>query len=676
MYPGPGCVVEFLHANRPHPAWVLEEQSGKFRVLTLGKREMKLPGARILPWSGPRYDTGLSRQEILETLANHQARREELTARVDPLEIWDLAQGELTSAQVGWFAGLLWDGPDPDRLAAMGRALLQQKTHFKFRPPEFEIHAAEKVEARLAEMEAARERDRITAQGQTFFQDLWKARSKREAPPTPLDEDVAEKLKNLLFSMMAHTGDQEGQNLWNAVRRGLPDLPCLPLLLAQAWGLVPEHHNAFLDQEGYVWGDGWARPFERDVKEQAEKFMSPDHVPEPGGYISIDSATTLDIDDAFSINTEQDGGYSLRLALACPALAWEFGSKLDLAVRDRASSLYLPEGTSHMLPEAFGLEVCSLRQGEARPALVLEFTFSPEAEVLSTDLNLTWVRVGENTSYEKAEENLRGPAPDPGLALGLDLAEKLRQRRVEKGAVVILRPDPKIVLSGEGKDLTVDMTTPPPCPRAQLLVSELMILANSAAGLWARENELPFLFRTQDITLPKDVAGVWERPEHAYQAVRLMGNTLLEATARPHACLGVPAYGPVTSPLRRYPDLLNQGQILHFIKHQRPKWEKQELEKMLPYINARVEAAGRIQRFRTKYWKLVYLKQHRDRAFESTVVEDGAFVSVSLPGEQVFIRAKREIFGEKVFAGKRFQVRLEKISPLDNEVRIAEALEA
>ena len=97
---------------------------------------------------------------------------------------------------------------------------------------------------------------------------------------------------------------------------------------------------------------------------------------------------------------------------------------------------------------------------------------------------------------------------------------------------------------------------------------------------------------------------------------------------------------------------------------------------MLPHINARVEAAGRIQRFRTKYWKLMYLKQHRDRTFEATVVEDGPFVSVSLPGEQVFIRAKREIFGEKVFPGKKFRVRLEKISPLDNEVRIAEALEA
>ncbi|MDY7001911.1 MAG: RNB domain-containing ribonuclease, partial [Thermodesulfobacteriota bacterium] len=368
MYPGPGCVVEFLHGNRPHPAWVLEEQSGKFRLLTLGKREMKLPGARILPWFGPRYETGLSRQEILETLAKHQARREELTSRVDPLEIWDLAQGELASAQVGWFAGLLWDDPDPDRLAAVGRALLEQKTHFKFRPPEFEIHAAEKVEARLAELKAARKRDRITAQGQTFFQDLWKTRSKGETPATPLDEDVEEKLKILLFSMMAHTEDREEQALWSAVRRGLPDLPCLPLLLAQAWGLVPEHHNAFLDQEGYVWGDGWTEPFERAVRTQAEKFTSQDNGPEPVHYISIDSATTLDIDDAFSITPEQDDGYSLRLALACPALAWEFGSELDLAVRERASSLYLPEGTSHMLPEALGLEVYSLRQGETRPA--------------------------------------------------------------------------------------------------------------------------------------------------------------------------------------------------------------------------------------------------------------------------------------------------------------------
>jgi exoribonuclease II len=88
--------------------------------------------------------------------------------------------------------------------------------------------------------------------------------------------------------------------------------------------------------------------------------------------VTIDSASTQDIDDGFEL-TRDENGFKLRLALACPCLGWEFGSPLDRTVLQRFSSLYLPEGTSHMLPEALGKDFFSLNEGQDRPALLITF---------------------------------------------------------------------------------------------------------------------------------------------------------------------------------------------------------------------------------------------------------------------------------------------------------------
>lgn len=674
-YPGPGCIVEFLQGNRPEVAWVLEESAGRCRLYTMHKRESRLPAARLLPWAGPRYDPAASRAVMEERLAAHDARRQELAGGVDPMAVWELAQGELDRARAEWFAGLIWDGPDADRVAAMGRALLAHKTHFKFNPPDFDVHPADKVEARLAEQDLARERERVITGGQSFFAALWEAYTRRQRPPAaPADADLAARLRDLLFAAMAERADPEAQTLWKSLTKGLPEVPYLALYLAQAWGLVGEHHNVQLEAEGYAWGDAWAAEHAADLAGMRARFEELRRPADPAPYVSVDSATTRDIDDAFWVARDGDG-YRLSLALACPALDWPFGSGLDAAVRERSSSIYLPEGTSHMLPEELGLELFSLRAGEERPGLVLDFALDAAGGVLSLAPREAWVKVAENSAYERVEAALAAGTADPGLTAAHELAERLRAGRIAAGAVVVERPDPKLVLREEDGQTVVDLEDTPENARAQLVVSEFMILGNAAVGAWARDAGLPLLYRTQDVTLPGDAAGVWSAPEEAYRVVRLAGCTLLEPEPRPHACLGVPAYSPVTSPLRRYPDLLNQAQILAWLRAGAPRWSREDLARLLPGVTARVEAASRIQRYRTRYWKLEYFRQRKDRFFTAVVVEDGPLVSATLPREQFFVRAPRALFGEKVYPGKRFQVRLGKANPLLNEVRLMEAVE-
>lgn len=677
-HPGPGCIVEYMQGNQPVPGFVIEDKSGRLKVLTHSGREAAVPTARLLPWSGPVYEGVTTRSGMEEALRRHVEERARLEGGIDALALWEMAQGEVESAAPEWFAELLAQDPSADMVAAVGRALLERKTHFKFHPPLFQVHSAEETARRMDEAERQRVLERLATAGRDFVKTLWNLPAGQK-PPSLGDAAAEERLKAILLARIRDPEDKESETVWRELRKGLPENPHLPLIVAMKWGLVPPHHNFHLDQADYAWGDAWAEPFAGDVARIAAAVTA---LPEPAeadeGYVSIDGPTTRDIDDAFRIR-RTDGGLALSIAIACPAFAWTFGGELDRAVRDRATSIYLPEGAAYMMPEALSTDLLSLSQGQVRPGLVLDFLLSEHGAVLSKDIRFAPVRVARNITYHAAEEEIAAEASGGGrgdhLALAAELALALQERRIERGAVIIQRPEPEIALSGYPEDTVVRVEDKGDTPKAQLLVSEFMILANEACALWARERGVALLHRTQDMALPRELAGIWDDPLGIYRVVKQMGPTQLEPTPRPHRALGLEAYAPSTSPLRRYPDLINAAQLFAYLGKGAPLWDADELSAMLPRLSARLDAAGQVQRFRPRYWKLLCVKQNPSRLWEAVSVEDcGALLSFAVPELQIFVRAPKELCGDKFIPGERFALRFGKTDPLLNEIRVAEAV--
>ena len=325
-----------------------------------------------------------------------------------------------------------------------------------------------------------------------------------------------------------------------------------------------------------------------------------------------------------------------------------------------------------MLPEALGTGLYSLLAGEVRPSLVMEWEFSEDGEIQGFALRKTFVRLAENTTYAAVEAALAEPDAPEHFVLGYRLACLLRQQRLERGAVIIERPEPDICLRGYPDDVQVGMGVCPSYPKSQLLVSECMILGNTAAAQYAVSHGAAMLFRTQDARLPPEIRGVHDDPPSIQRAVRELPPTLTEPDPRPHATLAAPAYAPVTSPLRRYADLINLAQLESLLRTGAPRWSRGELEARLPELSARVEAVGRVQRFRPRYWKLLFLQRHsRDRTFEGVVVDiAGSFVTLSLPDFQIYVRATRDTLGDTIYTGQRYALRLGRIDPLTNELRV------
>ncbi|MDL2210179.1 ribonuclease catalytic domain-containing protein [Desulfovibrio sp. OttesenSCG-928-O18] len=698
LFPTPGCIVETMQGNKPVLYWVLEAQNDTVRLFAHGGRESKLNVSRLLPWYGPAYPADKSRAEIEAILAERAAVREAIGKDVDILEIWELAQGEVTRAAAPWLAELAWEHPDVDQVAAMGHAALACKTHFKFSPPDFEIYDAATVERKSAEQEQTREREALASVGGEFFRALWGVHSNVRGPLNEGEfppEELLERCKRMILERLADPETQNDAELWKLLTKTLPEEPHMALHLATAWGLVKRHHNFWLDRAAYEAGERWADPFARELagiasavadaaREESETATGPGGNP----FVSIDPASTSDFDDAFSVRKNEDGTFSLALAFACPARFWSFGSELDKAVLRRSSSLYLPEGDHHMMPRETALSLFSLRQGERRPATILEMTLSAEGECLSLTPRLSWVALAANLTLPGSQAILDGPAATvevtarqigaaaPYAAMlcdARDLAEKLQQRRIAAGAVITERPDPEVTVEYDETDTaTVSVCHAPDAPSAQNVVGEFMILANTALAEWAVKADIPLVFRTQDVALPKEFAGIWTEPEDIARIVKHLPPSDLELDPRPHAGLGAALYAPLTSSIRRYTDLINTAQVSAFLQTGAPRISRDELAALLPLVSSFSDRVSQVQRFRPRYWKLLFYKQMGDRMWWDAVVteENDAFAVLSLPLTQIAVRARRKTMGEKVYPGLRLKVRLGKIDPLRNEIRV------
>lgn len=678
-YVAPGNIVEFMHGNQPQLAFVMEEQAGKLKLYTITKREAKMPAARVLPWVGPQYSASASRQEMLDYMLAHQEKRGELQAGLDTMEIWELAQGELEKAPLKWFAGLLWEEPDADQISALGRAMIAAKTHFKFQPPEFTIYTKEKVELRLQQQAEEKAHEEIMSVGQELFKKIWNARESgsriRPDQIPDMSDEIKEGLKSFLMDRISGLNEEKSNKMWSALRKGLPDHPHLPLLLAQGWGIVPLHHNYLLNEAEYVPDDSWAEEHSAEIERLVKAVETNAGDPCPLPMRSIDSATTKDIDDAFNLRKRDDGGYTLTIALARPCMDWEFESGLDQAVMNRGTSIYLPEGTSHMLPEALGIGALSLFSGKNRPALITTFEIDAHGILQSVDPHTGWVKITDNSTYLAVEQMLEEGSDDE-MALAHELSEKLLQERIKHGAIVIRRPEPELALEGWPQQTKVIMSAKEATPRADQIISEFMILANSGLGKYAEENNFPLLYRTQDIALPSDLSGIITEPHEIFLRVRQMIPPQMETTPKKHATLAVNGYSPITSPLRRYADFINMAQLCHYLIEGEAKWDADELKDLADNLQLRLQSVIKVQRFRPRYWKLLYLAQHKKSWHHAVVVDDsGPLTTLAMPEIQINVRVPRPMLGDKLYPGQGFQIRFNKIDPLTNELRVMEAME-
>ncbi|HYT47972.1 MAG TPA: RNB domain-containing ribonuclease, partial [Burkholderiales bacterium] len=319
---------------------------------------------------------------------------------------------------------------------------------------------------------------------------------------------------------------------------------------------------------------------------------------------SLDDVGTTEIDDAFSVQRTASGELRVGIHIAAPALGIAQGSPLDAIARGRLSTAYLPGCKFTMLPEDV-IERFSLDHGGEQPALSLYFDVSEhDASVRGTYSRIERVPIAANLRH--AEYDVLNEAFESGAKVGLPFEDELRTLWRIAGALEARRDRP-----GAGA-MTLDYSFYVENGRVRIvprkrgapldkLVAEMMIFVNSTWGELLAEHDVAAIYRVQST-----------------------GKVRLSVHPEPHEGLGVSCYAWMSSPLRRYVDLLNQWQLVAALRGQRAPFARNS-DALLGALRAFEVTYARYdehQRAMETYWTLRWLQQEAIQSAEATVLRE------------------------------------------------------
>ena len=658
-----GQVVEYIDDGRFVTAVCLDFKKDKPRLLTHLGRETVIPARRLIDASGPVLPSGLSRDETVEKLRQLSLAREELARNMDLPELWSLLeeddQGQVLSPD--FLAGFFFsDPPTPDQVSALIRAILEDRTFFRYKPEGVTVNPQDKVEElqtqRLRDQELAREKEEVGS---------WLARvwADEQAKPPGNEQEVVDHLidvalngpESTLAGRVKGYLDEAGIKAGNAAFKLLVKMgrfeadEDLDLRRLQIPSTFPEEvlEQARTRADEGLDGFDWSNRVDLTNMD----------------VFTIDGASTRDFDDALSYETDgREHLIHVHITDISPFI--QDGSDLDTEARARASSLYLPDKRLPMLPEVLSEGLFSLQEGQLRPALSMKVRLDNQGNVLSRELLKTRIAVSRRLVYRDVDQSLEH---DPKMARLAGLAEILKAKRIQDGAMVLDVPE---VVVWPGPDRVeidrIENTTP-----SRLLVAEMMILANRLCADILSEAGYAAPFRCQDP--PKQVFDAPDGADPLWVTLRrrmLFSPLEISPSCGPHAGLGLKAYTTFTSPIRRYHDLITIRQLNALLNGGKPVYDQASLEEMQVSLTPIMRSHNRLKFRRQRYWLLKYLSQDRDRPLEAVVLRR-IYDKFSLVLLETMLRVATPVLPATALReGDRVMIKIAKVDPLDDVLRI------
>lgn len=394
--------------------------------------------------------------------------------------------------------------------------------------------------------------------------------------------------------------------------------------VAEVLGPVDSIHAAMrglLAEEGLL-GPDPAPGFDvgapsRDVTAQLEQL--PQEIPHLAQredhrsslVVTIDPPTAKDHDDAIGIEPASPGeghAWVLWVHIADVSAYVPVGSPIDLEAADRAMSAYVPGTVAPMLPHELSSDLCSLRPGVDRGCVSVCAELADDGSIVRTRFARTLIRSARRLSYGEVDSVLAGsrsidPMADELLRRLEGITAKLRERRMARGALDMALPDVEIHL---GDTHPEDARLEPESP-SHRLVEECMLIANDAVGLRLAQSKSAGMWRVHDHPDPQSILALFRtfeqlgvptpplpetftgkeaaqlasdaakraqryaesarrgRVTFAPRVLRALRQAEYRACTGPHSGLATEHYAHFTSPIRRYPDLVNHRSLLRLL---------------------------------------------------------------------------------------------------------------
>lgn len=654
FYMAQGKIVEYIDEGRFVCAICLQDKGGRLHILTPFNREVNLSPKRTILISDPTLDVSLPRDDLLERLKQIEETRIGLKEQIDVEGLWELIRDEKETFDHTYLAQLVFgETVTGNHSSAMIRALFENHLYFKMKNGQFLPNSEEKVEEIVRqEAEATAKAERL----RQWSQWLKEIQQGRRVDDPPFRSEIVRLLIQLALYGKEAPEFKVGRELLSNV--GISDIQQARSLLIHL-GEWEEDENldllrsdlevAFTRDQLAASASLTAHEFDLAGREDLRNLP----------VLTIDGPLTRDFDDAVSLERVADelhlGVHIADVASAIPA-----ESILDMAAAERASSQYLPRRQIPMFPEDLSGDILSLRQGCDRNAISLLARFDKSGALIGYRFSPTVIRVRERLIYEDVNKAIEQDVP---LKEMRRLSQRLRQNRMDQGALNLSLPELEVRFNGNGAlslEL-VEQETP-----SRIIIAEFMILYNWLAARFCMESGIPILFRSQSgpsEKLPLDEKGYLY---YVFQQRRKLSPLNIRTEPGPHSGLGVDAYIHATSPIRRYQDLVNQRQIHHYLLQDRAIYDEKKLEEIRISAEPIIKKLGLIKRNRIRYWVLKYLSLNRGKKLKALVLDEmKTKYRVALTDFLMIVDLKRKN-GVILRRGQEISVSVTKADPWDD----------
>ncbi|MGC8907558.1 MAG: ribonuclease catalytic domain-containing protein [Desulfomonilaceae bacterium] len=656
----PHDVIDYFDNKKISCAYVLEVEDRKLKIINENGKEIRISHARVLTrGQDPALQTARSRDDQTRRLKELSRMREEQKKEINIRELWEIVHTETSEIEIRDLSELCFGREaDLDRTASLLRAIVEDKTFFKVNDGKIDVATPEQVDRALSQRKREEERAAFQAACAHFLGLLKEDQMAQEvsAPPglIPLLEEAALKgadwteVKEVkeLFSKAGLSGN------WD------------PFTVLVKLGVWDEDENVPLRSRDI------SLDFPSEIIGEAVRCASKPFLENRADLthlhaVTIDSPTTMDIDDALSLSVEGDD-IILGVHITDAAHFVECDSVLDQEVRRRAISLYFPDLRVPMIPPVLSEHAASLVAGEDRPVISIIAVFNPQRQLQEFKVSAGFIRVKERLTYEEVDARIQDQCFTENLMF--QLASHLRKQRLDNGALIFRDPEINIRVAPD-KTIEVNLRDREAC--SEILVSEFMILANSLFAKFLQEKGLPAIFRTQGPPSEKIEIKDEYDPVESYRCKKILARGDFVTRPAPHTTLGLPAYTTATSPLRRYTDLVVQRQIRGALGLSQHILSEEEIQKILAEINFRIDRAAILERQRQRYFLLKYLSQRKESTFEAIVLQRFPRFYLVYLRDFAFNAALKVPVGVELNPYDRVSVTIEKIIPREEKLTLA-----
>jgi exoribonuclease II len=416
-------------------------------------------------------------------------------------------------------------------------------------------------------------------------------------------------------------------------------------------------------------------------------------------WCSIDNDDSRDLDQLSVSEALPDGSVKILVAVADVDAVVKKGTPIDDHARANTTSVYSAARIFPMLPERLSTDLTSLNPDENRLATVIEMTFDKDASLASSSVSRATVRNKAKLAYDAVSAWFEGhaepPAPVRAVA-GMDaqlraqnaIAQKLRERRHEEGALEFETIQPKAIFEG---DQVVDLREQPQ-NLARQLIEEFMIAANGVAARFLQSSGYSSLRRVvrsperwgQIVEVARDLgehlppdpdskalegflakrrsADPVRFPDLSLVIVKLMGagEYVVETpggAAIGHFGLAVRDYTHSTAPNRRFPDLITNRVAKAALAKAPSPYSDAELGDLAPHCTEQEDNADKVERQVRKSAAALLLEKRIGERFDGIVTgasEKGTWVRIFQPP----VEGKLVQGDDGVKVGQRLRVKL------------------